>query len=123
MPKIRKEPLIPIGLTLECDCGAEMECMNPQALDEFVYSCPKCGATYTYNLLLPRITYITKEEMLKELNEQNKQSIANEIEEVDDEISKKQQIKELLEKGDFEALTKMGVQIVPVFPNQNEVPS
>lgn len=123
MPKVRKEPLIPIGLTLECDCGAEMECVNPQALEEFVYSCPKCGATYTSDLLFPRVTYTTKEEMLKELREQGQQSVANEIEKIDDEVSKKRRIQELLERGDFEALAKMGFKIMPILQNPNEVPS
>lgn len=123
MPKVRKEPLIPIGLTLECDCGAEMECVNPQALEEFVYSCPKCGATYTSDLLFPRVTYTTKEEMLKELREQGQQSVANEIEKIDDEVSKKRRIQELLERGDFKALAKMGFKIMPILQNPNEVPS
>ena len=123
MPKVRKEPLIPIGLTLECDCGAEMECINPQALEEFVYSCPKCGATYTSDLLFPRVTYATKEEMLKELREQGQQPVADEIEKIDDEVSKKQRIQELLERGDLEALKKIGVRIMPVFHNPKDLPS
>lgn len=123
MPKVRKEPLIPIGMTLECDCGAEMECINPQALDQFVYSCPKCGATYTSNLLFPRVEYTTKEEMLKELREQGQQSVAEEIEKTDAEVSKKQRIKELAERGDFETLAKMGVKVIPISRNPNEIPS
>lgn len=123
MPKVRKEPLIPIGMTLECDCGAEMECINPQALDQFVYSCPKCGATYTSNLLFPRVEYTTKEEMLKELREQGQQSVAEEIEKTDAEVSKKQRIQELVERGDFETLAKMGVKVIPISRNPNEIPS
>lgn len=123
MPKVRKEPLIPIGMTLECDCGAEMECINPQALDQFVYSCPKCGATYTSNLLFPRVEYTTKEEMLKELREQGQQSVAEEIEKTDTEVSKKQRIQELVERGDFETLAKMGVKVIPIARNPNEIPS
>lgn len=123
MPKVRKEPLIPIGMTLECDCGAEMKCINPQALEQFVYSCPKCGATYTSDLLFPRVGYITKEEMLKELREQGQQSVAEEIEKTDEEVSKKQRIQELVERGDFETLAKMGVQVIPISRNPNEIPS
>lgn len=133
MPKVRKEPLIPVGMTLECDCGAEMECVNPQALEEFVYSCPRCGATYTSNLLFPRVSYTTKEEMLKELREQGQQDVANKIENADDELSMKQklqkfleekrEIQELISRGDYETLAKMGIRVMPIFHNPNDIPS
>lgn len=114
MAIIKKEPLIPIGVSLICEkCHCDMECINPDNVEEkFVYSCPKCGDTMVTDLMYPRVEYMTQDEFREDLERSGYY-----------EKQREQLIQQAIEAGDVEMLNKLGVIVQPMFVDKNAKPS
>lgn len=111
MPKDIQEYLIPIGHKLICDCGEEMECITPQATEDFVYSCPKCGKTTSSKTFYPYVEYVT-------MDEANNRRI-NGLKEMFNALSnteKKAMIKSFVEAGRFDDLKQLGIGVIDMTP-------
>ena len=111
MPKDIQEYLIPIGHKLVCDCGEEMDCINPQAAEDFVYSCPKCGKTTSSKTFYPYVEYLT----MDEANERRAKGLKEMFDALTD-AEKKAMVKTLVENGRFDELHQLGISVMDMTP-------
>lgn len=111
MPKDIQEYLIPIGHKLVCDCGEEMECISPQAVEDFVYSCPKCGTTTSSKTFYPYVEYLT----MDEVNNRRTEGLKEMFNALSD-TEKKSMAQSFVEAGRFDELRMLGIGVVDVTP-------
>lgn len=111
MPKDVQEYLIPIGHKLVCDCGEEMECITPQATEDFVYSCPKCGKTTSSKTFYPYVEYLTMDEV-NEMRAKHLKEMFNSLSEED----KKSMVQSFVEAGRFDELSLLGIRVMDMTP-------
>lgn len=111
----KKEILVPVGETLWCEkCECEMECINTDAPEgeKFVYSCPKCGDTFTTDSRFPRIQYYTQEDLQ-----------AESMHTPQGKAQREQLIRQAIENHDFETLERLGIHVQPLYVDPKQRPS